>query len=82
LTTRDATDENPKWVRLFSSTSLHTVYQGEEKMVKRPDDKTPEPPGGRAAERLRMFQEARRVKTISQAKKKKKSPKAAKKDCL
>jgi len=50
-------------------------------MVRRPGDKTPEPAGGRAAERLRMFQEARRVKTISQAKKKKKSPKDAKKDC-
>ena len=29
-------------------------------MIRRPGDKTPEPPGGRAAERLRMFEEARR----------------------
>ena len=50
-------------------------------MVRRPDDKTSEPPGGRAAERLRMFQEARQGKTAAQAKKKKKSPKDAKKDC-
>jgi len=50
-------------------------------MVRRAGDKTSEPPGGRAAERLRMFQEARRAKTASQAKKKKKSPKDAKKDC-
>jgi len=28
-------------------------------MVKRRNDKTPEPPGGRAAERLRMFLDAR-----------------------
>jgi hypothetical protein len=28
--------------------------------MKRPGDKTPEPPGGRAAERLRMFEYARR----------------------
>lgn len=28
-------------------------------MVKRRGDKTPDPPGGRAAERLRMFEEAR-----------------------
>ena len=28
-------------------------------MVKRRVDKTPEPPGGRAAERLRMFEESR-----------------------
>ncbi len=50
-------------------------------MVRRSGDKTSEPPGGRAAERLRMFQEARRPKTGAQAKKKKKSPKDAKKDC-
>ena len=31
-------------------------------MTKRPGDKTPEPPGGRAAERLRMFEDARRPK--------------------
>jgi hypothetical protein len=29
-------------------------------MVRRLGDKTPEPPGGRAAERLRMFEQARR----------------------
>ena len=28
-------------------------------MVKRRRDQTPEPPGGRAAERLRMFEESR-----------------------
>jgi hypothetical protein len=50
-------------------------------MVRRAGDKTSEPPGGRAAERLRMFQEARRAKTAPQAKKKKKAPKDAKKDC-
>ena len=50
-------------------------------MVRRPGDKTAEPPGGRAAERLRMFQEARHAKTPAQAKKKKKAPKDAKKDC-
>lgn len=29
-------------------------------MTKQPKDKTPPPPGGRAAERLRMFQDARK----------------------
>jgi hypothetical protein len=29
-------------------------------MTKRPGDRTPEPEGGRAAERLRMFEDARR----------------------
>ena len=28
-------------------------------VIRRPGDKEPEPPGGRAAERLRMFEEAR-----------------------
>ena len=28
-------------------------------MVKRPDDKTPPPPGGRVAERKRMYESAR-----------------------
>jgi len=50
-------------------------------MVRRAGDKTSEPPGGRAAERLRMFQEARHAKTTTSAKKKKKAPKDAKKDC-
>ena len=49
-------------------------------MVRRPGDKTPEPPGGRAAERLRMFEDARRPKRGSKAKKKKKPAKDAKKD--
>jgi hypothetical protein len=31
-------------------------------MTKRPDDKTPAPRGGRAAERLKMFENARRPK--------------------
>jgi hypothetical protein len=44
-------------------------------MVRRPGDKKPEPPGGRAAERLRMFQDARRPKRGSKAKKKKKRTK-------
>ena len=50
-------------------------------MVRRAGDKTSEPPGGGAAERLRMFQEARHAKTGASAKKKKKAPKDAKKDC-
>lgn len=29
-------------------------------MVKRPGDKAPEPPGGRAAKRLQMFEQARK----------------------
>ena len=50
-------------------------------MTKRPGDKTPEPPGGRAAERLRMFEEARRPKKPSRgALKKRRSAKDAKKD--
>jgi hypothetical protein len=39
-------------------------------MVRRPGDKTPEPPGGRAAERLRMFEQARRP-DVTQTQKKK-----------
>jgi hypothetical protein len=39
-------------------------------MTKRPGDKTPEPPGGRAAERLRMFEEARQPKEVSPKRKK------------
>ena len=49
-------------------------------MTKRPGDKTPAPPGGRAAERLRMFEEARQPKDISPVKKKRKPAKTAKKD--
>ena len=41
-------------------------------MVKRRGDKTPEPPGGRAAERLRMFEEARGIVPKEPAKNKKK----------
>jgi hypothetical protein len=48
-------------------------------MVRRPGDKTPEPPGGRAAERLRMFEEARRPKEVSSTQKKRKSAKDPKK---
>lgn len=49
-------------------------------MVKRPDDETPEPPGGRAAERQKMFQEARGKKRHdSKVQKKKKSANEAKK---
>ncbi|HMB35343.1 MAG TPA: hypothetical protein VKV41_14975 [Methylomirabilota bacterium] len=39
-------------------------------MTRCPGDKTPEPPGGRAAERLRMFEEARRPKTVAPKRKK------------
>jgi hypothetical protein len=46
-------------------------------MTKRPGDKTPEPPGGRAAERLRMFEEARRPKAVSPKRKKGTPPKDA-----
>jgi hypothetical protein len=50
-------------------------------MTRRPGDKTPEPPGGRAAERLRMFEEARRPKKVSRHHlKKRRSAKDAKKD--
>ena len=49
-------------------------------MTRRPGDKTPEPPGGRAAERLRMFEEARRPKKVSRDLKKKQSAKDANKD--
>jgi hypothetical protein len=49
-------------------------------MTRRPGDKTPEPPGGRAAERLRMFEDARRPKEVSGGKKKGKFARNAKKD--
>jgi len=49
-------------------------------MTRRPGDKIPEPPGGRAAERLRMFEDARRPKDISREQKKSKPAKVAKKD--
>ena len=50
-------------------------------MTRRPSDKTPEPPGGRAAERLRMFEESRRPKKVSRHHlKKRRSAKDAKKD--
>jgi len=49
----------------------------ERDMTKRPGDKTPEPPGGRAAERLRMFEEARRPKAVSPKRKKGTPPKDA-----
>ena len=52
-------------------------------MTKRPGDKTAEPPGGRAAERLRMFEEARRgKKKVSRVPKKKRAAKNAKKDAI
>jgi len=41
-------------------------------MTKRPDDTKPDPAGGRALERLRMFEEARAPKTAP----KKNAPKA------
>ena len=55
-------------------------------MVRRPGDKTPDPPGGRAAERLRMFEAARRATSDSQDQqksrdqRKRKSAKDAKRD--
>jgi hypothetical protein len=51
-------------------------------MTKRPGDKTPEPPGGRAAERLRMFEEARRGRKVSPVPQKKRSAKDTKKDAI
>ncbi len=47
-------------------------------MTRRPSDKAPEPLGGRAAERLRMFEDARRPIDTSQGQKKT-STKATKK---
>ena len=44
-------------------------------MVRRRGDKSPEPLGGRAAERLRMFEEARRPKEDLTAQKRPKSAK-------
>ena len=38
-------------------------------MVKRRGDKTPEPPGGRALERLRLFEEARGIAPKQKGKK-------------
>lgn len=46
-------------------------------MTRRPGDKNAEPPGGRAAERLRMFEDARRPKGASRDSKKGKSAKNA-----
>jgi len=51
----------------------------EGQMTKRPGDKTPEPPGGRAAERLRMFEDARRPKEALRKPKKGASTKGASK---
>ncbi len=48
-------------------------------MTRRPGDRTPEPPGGRAAERLRMFEEARRPKKVPRDVKKRRSAKTRKK---
>jgi hypothetical protein len=49
-------------------------------MTRRRGDKTSEPAGGRALERLRMFEEARRPKEVVQAKKKNKSANVSKKE--
>lgn len=49
-------------------------------MIRRPSDTTPDPPGGRAADRLRMFEEARGLKDIAQGPKKKKPNPNVKKD--
>src|SRR5258705_5546035 len=51
----------------------------EREMIRRPGDRTPEPPGGRAAERLRMFEQARSPSDVSQKRKSKKSGGARKK---
>jgi len=51
----------------------------ESEMTKRPGDKTPEPAGGRAAERLQMFEDARQSSDVSPVKKKRKSAKTKKK---
>ena len=48
-------------------------------MIRRPGDTTPEPPGGRAAERLRMFERARQPSKNSPDKKTKRSGKGPKK---
>jgi len=42
-------------------------------MVRRPGDPTPEPAGGRAAERLRMFEAARRPADVAKDPAKKKA---------
>jgi hypothetical protein len=42
-------------------------------LIKNPGEKRPEPPGGRAAERLRMFNEARGLDSVQDALKKKRS---------
>lgn len=39
-------------------------------MTRRPGDAAPEPPGGRAAERLRMFEQARGPTDVSEDRKK------------
>jgi hypothetical protein len=49
-------------------------------MTRRRGDKTPEPAGGRALERLRMFEEARRPKEVVRGKKKSKSANVSKKE--
>ena len=49
-------------------------------MTRRRGDKTPEPAGGRALERLRMFEEARRPKEVVRGKKKTKSANVSKKE--
>jgi hypothetical protein len=69
-------------VASFSLTTRVTQAYGttipverENEMTRRTGDKTPEPPGGRAAERLRMFEEARRPKEASPDRKEKKAGK-------
>ncbi len=49
-------------------------------MTRRPGDRTPDPPGGRAAERLRMVEEARRPKKVYRVVTKRKPAKDEKKD--
>jgi len=47
-------------------------------MTRRPGDKTPDPPGGRAAERLRMFEQSRGAPDQSQDAQEKKPAKRRK----
>src|SRR5262245_26224334 len=50
------------WKLIWSCDRLQTVVgrtAQEPNMIRRPGDRSPEPPGGRAAERLRMFEQAR-----------------------
>jgi hypothetical protein len=49
-------------------------------MIRRPGDKTPDPPGGRAAERLRMFERSRGATDATPEPQQKKPDKRKRKD--